>query len=294
MTNYEGWFLKWIGRYLKKYAIRVIFLSIFSQIFFSPSVKDQVNEVVCIAFRRSSERILLPRKYKTIGILFGFASGRILWLCSYLFTVLLECFDPPPRVKFRSVRLVRNNPSKNWIVRKTVKQVVSWFWNRRKTLRNCFEAIYFAKQVQITHPILTSEPERYDCRCFRFLTKLSSCSWKSCKQFECPNHTWKSSKWLSEAGRLGIHSGVLRSWGDWGCGSLLEEFRSIESLYDWFEKYSTQQSADILLSWEDDTLAKVLKWNAKAWDGTLHRDDGFPMMGADISNLCKDEIVKTH
>jgi 16S rRNA (adenine1518-N6/adenine1519-N6)-dimethyltransferase len=91
--------------------------------------------------------------------------------CKYLFDVLPECFDPPPKVMSGIIQLKRKTEKPDCDEVLLKRLVKAAFNQRRKTMRNSLKEFISGKEIA-ANEIFNSRPEQISVQQFQDLTNL--------------------------------------------------------------------------------------------------------------------------
>ncbi len=146
--------------------------NISSQIIFRMiEYKEVVEEMTGMFQKEVALRIAAQPGCKDYGILTVLAQAY--YECNYLFDVLPESFNPPPKVMSGVIQLKRKTTSLQCDEAKFKKIVKAAFNQRRKTMRNSLKEWVTDKSL-LTQEVFSKRPEQLSVADFESLTRLLS------------------------------------------------------------------------------------------------------------------------
>lgn len=130
--------------------------------------RDQVLQMVGLFQKEVGQRVCSPLKSKTYGKLSVLLQA--FYNTEYLFDVLPEAFDPPPKVHSCVIRLLRKTKDPNIKNISQFKAVVkAAFGMRRKKLSNSLKQFTFERNETVVD-LMNKRPEHLDYNGFIFLS----------------------------------------------------------------------------------------------------------------------------
>ncbi|MBL0309881.1 MAG: 16S rRNA (adenine(1518)-N(6)/adenine(1519)-N(6))-dimethyltransferase RsmA [Bacteroidetes bacterium] len=132
--------------------------------------KEQVEAMTGMFQKEVALRIAAPPGSKDYGVISVLTQAY--YDCSYLFDVLPECFDPPPKVMSGVIQIKRKANTQLACDEQLFKMVVKTAFNqRRKTMRNSLKGMVTDKSL-FTDEVFNLRPEQLSVKQFVGLTNL--------------------------------------------------------------------------------------------------------------------------